>query len=89
MFVFFLIYRIQYATNTALWIGVTNFHNTQIACTCVVFMEMLGQDTCLLRTYLQVGNEILSDLNSNLTGTVDKGKEMGQKNEIGNFTSTF
>lgn len=52
-------------------------------------MEMLGQDTCLLRTYLQVGNEILSDLNSNLTGTVDKGKEMGQKNEIGNFTLTF
>jgi hypothetical protein len=51
-------------------------------------MEMLGQDTCLLRTYLQVGNEILSDLNSNLTGSipVDKGRELSQKNEIGNFT---
>ena len=49
---------------------------------------MLGQDTCLLRTYLQVGNEILSDLNSNLTGSipVDKGRELSQKNEIGNFT---
>jgi hypothetical protein len=51
-------------------------------------MEMLGQDTCLLRTYLQLGNEILSDLNSNLTGSipVDKGRELSQKNEIGNFT---
>jgi len=51
-------------------------------------MEMLGQDTCLLRTYLQVGNEILSDINSNLTGSipVDKGRELSQKNEIGNFT---
>lgn len=51
-------------------------------------MEMLGQDTCLIRTYLQVGNEILSDLNSTLTGgtPVDKGREMSQKNEIGNFT---
>ena len=49
---------------------------------------MLGQDTCLLRTYLQLGNEILSDLNSNLTGSipVDKGRELSQKNEIGNFT---
>ncbi|CAC5394702.1 SPG11 [Mytilus coruscus] len=73
--------RIQDATNTALWIGVKNFSNTQVASTCVVFMEMLGQDTCILRTYLQVGNEILSDLNSNVTGNVDKRKELVQKNE--------
>jgi hypothetical protein len=54
-------------------------------------MEMLGQDTCLLRTYLQVGNEILSDLNSNLTGSilVDKGRELSQKNEIGNFQLNY
>lgn len=44
-------------------------------------MEMLGQDTCILRTYLQVGNEILSDLNSNVTGNVDKRKELVQKND--------
>ncbi|XP_076102993.1 spatacsin-like isoform X1 [Mytilus galloprovincialis] len=73
--------RIQDATNTALWIGVKNFSNTQVASTCVVFMEMLGQDTCILRTYLQVGNEILSDLNSNVTGNVDKRKELVQKND--------
>ncbi|XP_021345955.1 spatacsin-like isoform X2 [Mizuhopecten yessoensis] len=69
------------ACGTALWIGIKNFHNPQISCACVVFTEMLGQNSILIRTYLQVGQEILLYLNSCLTGNIDRRKEQARHNE--------
>ncbi|XP_069136705.1 LOW QUALITY PROTEIN: spatacsin-like [Argopecten irradians] len=69
------------ACGTALWIGIKNFHNPQIACACVVFTEMLGQNSILIRTYLQVGQEILLHLNSCITGNIDRRKEQARHNE--------
>ncbi|XP_033750087.1 spatacsin-like isoform X2 [Pecten maximus] len=69
------------ACGTALWIGIKNFHNPQISCACVVFTEMLGQNSLLIRTYLQVGQEILLHLNSCLTGNIDRRKEQVRHNE--------
>ncbi|XP_060065527.1 spatacsin-like [Ylistrum balloti] len=69
------------ACGTALWIGIKHFHNPQISCACVVFTEMLGQNSILVRTYLQVGQEILLHLNSSLTGNIDRRKEQARHNE--------
>ncbi|KAJ8304149.1 hypothetical protein KUTeg_017732 [Tegillarca granosa] len=73
--------RLLQATSTALWIGVRNFHVSQVSCACVVFTELLGQDSVLLRTHLQVGQEILIHLNQSIRGTGEKRKENIKRNE--------
>ncbi|KAK3097855.1 hypothetical protein FSP39_013855 [Pinctada imbricata] len=73
--------RIQEAKNSALWIGVRNFHNGPIACACVVFTEMFGESSHLLRTMLQVGQETLVHLNNQVTGSPEQRRELSKQNE--------
>lgn len=53
----------------------------------VILQELLGHDSSLLRTYIHVGNEILSHRNNAVTGTMDKKREQLKKNEqyVGEF----
>ena len=74
-------FRILEAKRAALWIGVQNFHHSPISCACVVFVEMFGLESVLLRTMLQVGQETLVHLNNQLTGTLEQRKEGVKQNE--------
>ena len=60
-----------------------------MACSCVAFIEMLGQDSLVLRTLLQTGQEVLFHLNGNLTSTGDQRREQAKKNDelIGKLNS--
>ena len=50
---------------------------------------MLGQDSLVLRTLLQTGQEVLFHLNGNLTSTGDQRREQAKKNDelIGKLNS--
>ncbi|KAL4227664.1 Spastic paraplegia 11 (autosomal recessive) [Mactra antiquata] len=73
--------RLSVAIGTSLWYGIKYFYNTQISSACVVFQELLGHNSLLLRTYIQVGTEILSYRNHAVTGTMDKRREQMKNNE--------
>lgn len=79
--VFSILARLTEACNTAAWIGLRNYHNSQVACSCVAFIEMLGQDSLVLRTLLQAGQEVLFHLNGNLTTAGDQRWEQAKKND--------
>ncbi|XP_061172498.1 spatacsin-like [Saccostrea echinata] len=73
--------RLTEAGNAAAWIGVRHYHNSQVACACVAFIEMMGQDSLVLRTLLQAGQEVLLHLNGNLTSAGDQRREQAKKND--------
>ena len=66
---------------TSMCIGIKHFHHPNIASSCVMFQELLGHDSLLLRTYLQIGNEILTYKNNAVTGPMDKRRELTKQNE--------
>lgn len=65
--VFIIFVRLMEVGNIVVWIGLRDYYNLQVACFCVVFIEMLGQDFLVLRILLQVGQEVFFYLNGNLT----------------------
>ncbi|XP_062566288.1 spatacsin-like [Saccostrea cucullata] len=73
--------RLSEAGNAAAWIGVRHYHNSQVACACVAFIEMLGQESLVLRTLLQAGQEVVLHLNRNLTSAGDQRREQAKKND--------
>ncbi|XP_056021478.1 spatacsin-like isoform X6 [Ostrea edulis] len=73
--------RLSEVCNTAAWIGVRNYHNSQVACACVAFIELLGQDSLTLRTLLQTGQEVLLHLNGKLTSAGDQRRVEAKKND--------
>lgn len=73
--------RLSEVCNTAAWIGVRNYHNSQVACACVAFIELLGQDSLTLRTLLQTGQEVLLHLNGKLTSAGDQRRGEAKKND--------
>lgn len=74
-------YRLAVAIGTSLWIGVKHFHNSQISSSCVMFQELLGHDSLILRLYIHVGCKILAYRNQAVTGTMDKRREQVKRNE--------
>ena len=58
-----------------------HLHNSQIASSCVVFQELVGHDSLLLRMYVHAGNDVLQHRNNAVTGTVDKRREQLKRNE--------
>ncbi|XP_053405680.1 spatacsin-like isoform X2 [Mercenaria mercenaria] len=73
--------RLAVAIGTSLWIGVKHFHNPQISSSCVIFQELLGHDSLMLRLYIHVGCKILAYRNQAVTGTMDKRREQVKRNE--------
>ncbi|XP_041372717.1 spatacsin-like [Gigantopelta aegis] len=73
--------RIQTACGIALWIAVKNLTNQQIGSSCSAFVEMLGHESLLIRTYISVGLKLLVHRNSGVKGTAEKRKEICHVNE--------
>ncbi|XP_046556417.1 spatacsin-like [Haliotis rubra] len=73
--------RINTVCGVALWMAVKNFTSAEITSACVTFVEMIDQDSLPLRTYIQVGVEILAYKNNGIMGTIDKRKELMHTNE--------
>ena len=76
---------------TSMCIAIKNFNHPQVSSSCVTFQELMGHDSLLLRTYLQVGNEILTHKNNAVTGTMEKRRELTKQNEgeVGNDVMVF
>ncbi|XP_046337180.2 spatacsin-like isoform X1 [Haliotis rufescens] len=73
--------RINTVCGVALWIAVKNFTSAAITSACVAFVEMIDQDSLPLRTYIQIGVEILAYKNNGIMGTIDKRKEVMHAHE--------
>ncbi|XP_050400907.1 spatacsin [Patella vulgata] len=73
--------RIQTACGISLWVAVKNFNRAQIASSCVAFVDMLGQDSVTIRTFLQVASTILSYKNTGLVANIEKHKITMKNNE--------
>ncbi|KAK3606037.1 hypothetical protein CHS0354_025081 [Potamilus streckersoni] len=73
--------RLMTAVGTSLWMGVKHLHHPDISSACVVFQELLGYESLMLRTYLQVGTEIQAHKNSAVMGQFEKRREQIKMNE--------
>ncbi|KAL3867490.1 hypothetical protein ACJMK2_044692 [Sinanodonta woodiana] len=73
--------RLMTAVGTSLWMGVKYLHHPDISSACVVFQELLGYESLMLRTYLQVGTEIQAHKNSAMMGQLEKRREQIKMNE--------
>lgn len=74
-------YRLRMAVGTSIWMGVRHLNNTEVSTACVVFLELLGQDSLILRTYLQVGHELMHHRNGNMTGNTEQKRDQISNNE--------
>ena len=76
MVVLWLCYRVHAACGVALWLVVKHFHNSQVSSACVAFVEMLGGDSIVLRTYIHAGETMLAHRVRSLPAVVDRRKEL-------------
>ncbi|KAH9520163.1 hypothetical protein Btru_060150 [Bulinus truncatus] len=67
--------RIHQACGAALWIACQNFNIPSITSACVVFVELLGQDSAHIRTMLNVGRILLTHKHKCVGGSVDSRQE--------------
>ena len=58
-----------------------NVTNQQIGSACSAFVEMLGHECLLIRTYISVGLKLLAHRNSSVKGTAEKRREICHNNE--------
>ncbi|XP_070207763.1 spatacsin-like isoform X2 [Littorina saxatilis] len=73
--------RVHAACGVALWLAVKHFHNPQISSACVAFVEMLGTDSIVLRTYIHAGETMLTHRVKNSPGPIEKRKEQMKASE--------
>ncbi|ESP01289.1 hypothetical protein LOTGIDRAFT_157467 [Lottia gigantea] len=73
--------RIQTACGISLWVAVKNFTKPAVTSSCVAFVDMLGQDSILIRTFLQVASTILNHKNTGLVANIEKHKITMKNNE--------
>ena len=74
-------YRVHAACGVALWLAVKHFHNSQVSSACVAFVEMLGGDSIVLRTYIHAGETMLAHRVRGLPAAVDRRKELLRTSE--------
>ena len=74
-------YRVHAACGVALWLAVKHFHNSQVSSACVAFVEMLGGDSIVLRTYIHAGETMLAHRVRGLPVAVDRRKELLRTSE--------
>ncbi|XP_005101143.2 spatacsin [Aplysia californica] len=67
--------RIQQTSGASLWIACQNFNTPSITSACVVFVELLGQDSLLVRSMIHTGRVLLSHRLRGLTGGAEARKE--------------
>lgn len=67
--------RIHQACGAALWIACQNFNTPHVSSACVVFVELLGQDSALVRTMLHTGRLLLSHKHRGLSGGTEARQE--------------
>lgn len=74
-FVIFSLCRIQQACGAALWIACQNFNTCHIASSCVVFVELLGRDSALVRALIQTGRLLFAHRHRSICGGAEARQE--------------
>ncbi|BFY97193.1 hypothetical protein BsWGS_00232 [Bradybaena similaris] len=67
--------RVQQACGAALWIACQNFNTSQITSSCVVFVELLGRDSALVRSMIHAGRLLFAHRHRNVSGGAEAKKE--------------
>ncbi|CAG5132007.1 unnamed protein product, partial [Candidula unifasciata] len=67
--------RVQQACGAALWIACQNFNTSQVTSSCVVFVELLGRDSALVRSMIHAGRLLLAHRHRNVGGGIEAKKE--------------
>ncbi|GFR88792.1 spatacsin, partial [Elysia marginata] len=64
--------RLQQACGAATWIACQNFNTPRVSSACVVFVELLGRDSVLLRTLINCGRILLAHRHPKTSRQKDK-----------------
>ncbi|CAL1526128.1 unnamed protein product [Lymnaea stagnalis] len=67
--------RIHQACGAALWMACQNFNTPSISSACVIFVELLGQDSAHVRTMLNAGRLLLAHKHRNVSGSAEARQE--------------
>ncbi|KAK7011656.1 spatacsin [Biomphalaria glabrata] len=67
--------RIHQACGASLWIACQNFNTPSITSACVIFVELLGQDSAHVRTMLNVGRILLTHKHKCVGGSAESRQE--------------